>query len=180
MTDEPARARTLKDIIGEYRAIEREHKMGREEWEKFRQNPLFDAFAQEMDAGAERRGIQSTEEREENKIRTQWGKLCDAAWARKVEAFAMFAPQEQEMLEKHAQKLIGEAHALCLTLQEKCPRLGGGGFDDDEVIYLWRFYRAQHDAIRRLSRRCDWWEEVHGLISGAQKQLEQAPSDFVN
>jgi hypothetical protein len=51
MADNHAPARTLKDIISAYRAIERENEMGRDEWEKFRQNPFFDAFVEEMYGG---------------------------------------------------------------------------------------------------------------------------------
>ncbi len=56
----------------------------------------------------------------------------------------------------------------------------GDSFGDDEVFYLWRWYKAQHNAMRRISRRWNEWEEVHGLIVGAQKLLEQTQSDFVN
>jgi len=92
----------------------------------------------------------------------------------------MFTPEERAMLDRYPGKLLSEAHALSLALQEECPQLGSDDLSEDGMVDLWRWYKAQYDAMLRHSRRWNWWAAVHVFIEDAQKLLEQTESDLVN
>src|SRR5690349_16910279 len=87
-------------------------------------------------------------------------------------------PEEQERIERFLKALIKEAHKLCLALQENAPVLREDGFDVDELDQLERWYRAQHHAMVRLSRRFSNWEDTHNNIARARKLLEDIETNW--
>lgn len=173
--------RTLREIVRAYRTIKREkEEMRTAMWYALLREPRFDPDVLSEDANLEDRRILSAEEREKLKLERQWRKLCNATDTMEAEAFSMFTAEEREELKRYTQKLVDEAHALCLRLQESCPALRNDGFDTDELRDLERWYRAQRHAMKRLSRRWNNWEDVDNAIERAEEAPERPQSEFVN
>ncbi len=93
---------------------------------------------------------------------------------------ARFSFDEQDQIERYAQRLISEAHDMCLRLQEQCPVLGEGETDLDELYVVERWYRAQLYAMKRLRRRRDTGNWIHTHIIKARLWLEKASAEAVN
>lgn len=173
--------RTLPEIVRAYRTIKREkEEMRTAMWYALLREPRFDPDVLADDANLIDRRMLSEEEREKLKLERQWRKLCDATDAIEAKAFSMFTVDEREELKQHAKRLVDEAHALCLRLQEYCPTLRSDGFDTDELYHFERWYSAQRDAMKRLSRRWDDWEDVDNAIERAGEAPERAQSEVVN
>jgi hypothetical protein len=178
MSDHP---RTLREIVRAYRTIKREkEEMRTAMWYALQREPRFDPDVLADDANVIDRTLLSAEEREKLKLERQWRKLCNATDEVEAEAISMFTVDEREELQLHTQKLVDEAHALCLRLQESCPRLRNDGFDTDELCDLERWYRAQRRAMERLSRRWDNWGDLHNAIERAGEAPKREKSEFVN
>jgi regulator of replication initiation timing len=173
--------RTMREIVRAYRTIKREkEEMRTAMWYALQREPRFDPDVLADDTYVKDRRALTAEEREKLKLERQWRKLCDATDTMEAEAIAMFTVDELEELKLHTQKLVDEAHALCLKLQEACPRLRNDGFDTDELCDLERWYRAQRHATERLSRRWDNWGDLHNAIERAVEAPKRAKSEFVN
>jgi hypothetical protein len=173
--------RTLPEIVRAYSTIKREkEEMRTAMWYALHREPRFDPDVLADDADVESRRALTAEEREKLKLERQWGKLCDATDTMEAEALLRFTAEEREELKLFLQKLVDEAHALCLKLQESCPSLRNDGFETDELGVLERWYRARLHAMERLSRRWDSWGDLHNAIERAEETPDRAKSEFVN
>ena len=92
--------------------------------------------------------------------------------------FANFSYSEQEQIEGYAERLVEEAHALCMRLQKHCPKLREG--DNGELWKLERVYKAQYHAMVRLRRRCDGGMWIKAHIRNARRWLKEAYVETVN
>ena len=91
--------------------------------------------------------------------------------------FAGFSFEEQRRVEEYAETLINEAHALCMRLQARCPRLRDD--DNSELWKLERIYKAQYHAMARLRRRCNEAVWIRAHIRRARRWLEQPQMESV-
>ena len=94
--------------------------------------------------------------------------------------FANFTFDEQEQVEKYTQRLIDEAYALCIRLQEQCPILVNGEVNQGDLDQAEQVYRAQYHAMMHLNRRIDDREWIHVNIMKGRRWMQGAQLESMN
>lgn len=93
---------------------------------------------------------------------------------------ASFSFVEQKQIHAYCQKLVDEAHALCMRFQDCRPTLRDDDRGVDELYRLERWYRAQLHSMERLQRRCDSAKWIRAHKMKARRWLEQPQIESVN
>lgn len=156
---------TTKDIQQVLRTLHRDSlERGLSLWEMRQQKPDSDSDFRAFFAALEARAL----------------KYWKPGPGRTALALGSFSVIEQAQIEEYAERLISEAQALCLRIQERCPTLGKADRDVDGLYRFERWYRAQLHAMERLRRRCDSGQWIHAHMMKARRWLEEAYVESVN